>query len=617
MKLHRRWWRWTVIQSWRQLRAREPDEKLEGESPENDLYTIRSVLQVGLPDDSELAEMNLTSKNRLKMVEMIWRQAPAFYQGPVLPEIRHFTFTRMFMSLVTDVPYRQKPLVIPIANEELVYSSIRAMIQDGVVEASLSPYNNGLLLVAKKAARPGAPSSGMRVVLDARGLNHITRRVTWPIEDLGLCLREVAGASFITVTDVLSGFHLIPLDPECRPATAFTCGSLGHLQYCRAGMGMANSPARFASALSGVLGGQRHNACGNGCNRENNGCAPGPSPEDIQNKTSAQVAAGVDVSVSEARQVCHQSECDRWHKMVEEGQFDTLMEDMFAVHRCLCIVYVDDVTVATWYDRSKTTDIRMEGIQLQAHLRDVEAVLQRMRSFGIVCKAVKSEIARPRNELLGYVVGRDGLRVNAKKIDKLLDLDLPHSKEGLQFFIGLTGFYRQFVPRLAELETPLRELLKHGGLPAMAPKHTGSEANKSAPELPSCWKEAVPNQPALKDGQPCTYMDLYAQILLELAKFTALSSIDYRPQSGRVGVASDASKVGLAAVLFQETPWGTTKSGETLWVERPIAFYSKVLLEQYQGRAAYDRELAALTQLEVVTGTSWSSTWLPSSNLRC
>ena len=42
------------------------------------------------------------------------------------------------------------------------------MIKDGVTEAALSPYNNGLLLVAKKAARPGAPPSGMRVVLDAR-----------------------------------------------------------------------------------------------------------------------------------------------------------------------------------------------------------------------------------------------------------------------------------------------------------------------------------------------------------------------------------------------------------------------------------------------------------------
>jgi len=37
----------------------------------------------------------------------------------------------------------------------------------------------------------------------------------------------------------------------------------------------------------------------------------------------------------------------------------------------------------------------------------------------------------------------------------------------------------------------------------------------------------------------------------ELAKFTVLSLIDYRPQSGRVGVASDASKVGLAPVYFR------------------------------------------------------------------
>ena len=191
----------------------------------------------------------------------------------------------------------------------------------------------------------------------------------------------------------------------------------------------------------------------------------------------------------------------------------------------------------------------MERVQLRAHIRDVEAVLHRMRSFGIVCKAVKSEIAKPRSELLGYVVGRDGLRVNANKIEKLLDLDLPHSREGLQFFIGLTGFYRQFVPRLAELETPLRELMKHPELPASAPKRNGaSDVGTSVAELPKCWHEAVPHRPALDNGQPCTYKHLYEQILYELAKFTALSSVDYRPQSGRVGVASDASKVGLAAV---------------------------------------------------------------------
>jgi len=58
------WWRWTVNQSWRQLRAREPDETLDGSTPENELYTLRSILQVGLPDDSELAEMHLTAMDK-------------------------------------------------------------------------------------------------------------------------------------------------------------------------------------------------------------------------------------------------------------------------------------------------------------------------------------------------------------------------------------------------------------------------------------------------------------------------------------------------------------------------------------------------------------------------
>ena len=377
---------------------------------------------MGLPDDDELERMGLLEEDRLFIVESVWRMAPCFYQGPGLPQIRHFSFTKMFMSLVTDVPYRQKPLLIPVQAEELVYTSIRAMIKDGVVEASLSAYNNGLLLVAKKPSRPGAPPSGMRVVLDARGLNHITRRVNWPIEDLSLCLREVAGAAFITVTDVLSGFHLIPLDPECRPPTAFTCGSLGHLQYCRAGMGMANSPARFASVLSGVLGVLRHNTCGQGHNREGNDYAPYPhsgvcSSEEMLKNTEVG-------TTEEGTKDFHQRKGD-WNEWLEAQQMDRFVEDTFTLHRCLCIVYVDDVTIATWYDRSKgKPDHLMERLQLKQHLRDVENVMMRMRQFGIVCKPGKTEVARPCNELLGYIVGREGLRANPKKIDKLMDIDL-------------------------------------------------------------------------------------------------------------------------------------------------------------------------------------------------
>jgi hypothetical protein len=103
---------------------------------------------------------------------------------------------------------------------------------------------------------------------------------------------------------------------------------------------------------------------------------------------------------------------------------EELLEDTFVLHRCLCIVYVDDVTIATWYDRSKgKPSYEMERMQMKQHLQDVEAVMMRMRQFGIVCKPTKTEIARPCNELLGYIVGRDGLRANPNKVYKLMDLD--------------------------------------------------------------------------------------------------------------------------------------------------------------------------------------------------
>jgi hypothetical protein len=159
-----------------------------------------------------------------------------------------------------------------------------------------------------------------------------------------------------------------------------------------------------------------------------------------------------EIGVTEDRRRQFIERKEQWESVKDslaKEQFDRFIEDTFVLHRCLCIVYVDDVTIATWYDRSTgVQSYQMEQLQLKQHLRDVENVMLRMRQFGIICKPVKTEIARPCNELLGYIVGREGLRANPKKIEKLMDIDLPRSKEGLNFFIGLAGFYRQFIPRV-------------------------------------------------------------------------------------------------------------------------------------------------------------------------
>ena len=41
-QISRPWWKWTVMQSWRELRRKEPDERIHGDKDENDVYTIQS-----------------------------------------------------------------------------------------------------------------------------------------------------------------------------------------------------------------------------------------------------------------------------------------------------------------------------------------------------------------------------------------------------------------------------------------------------------------------------------------------------------------------------------------------------------------------------------------------
>ena len=152
---------------------------------------------------------------------------------------------------------------------------------------------------------------------------------------------------------------------------------------------MANSPARFASVLSGVLGVLRHNACGHGHNREGSDYAPYPHSGVC---SSEEMLKSTEIGTTEERTLEFKEHSKRWKECLEAKRMEQFVEDTFTLHRCLCIVYVDDVTIATWYDRSKgKPDHEMEVLQLKQHLRDVENVLMRMRQFGIVCKATKTD----------------------------------------------------------------------------------------------------------------------------------------------------------------------------------------------------------------------------------
>jgi hypothetical protein len=58
------------------------------------------------------------------------------------------------------------------------------------------------------------------------------------------------------------------------------------------------------------------------------------------------------------------------------------------------------------------------------------------------------------------LVGKDGVRVDPKKIEVMQDWPHPKTLKRLHGFLGLTGYYHKFVKNYGKIAAPLTALLK-------------------------------------------------------------------------------------------------------------------------------------------------------------
>ena len=63
---------------------------------------------------------------------------------------------------------------------------------------------------------------------------------------------------------------------------------------------------------------------------------------------------------------------------------------------------------------------------------------------------------------LGHVIGQGQIEPNEKKIIAMKDYPQPTTKWQVRAFLGLVGYYRRFLPKMAEMVIPLTALLKKG-----------------------------------------------------------------------------------------------------------------------------------------------------------
>lgn len=112
------------------------------------------------------------------------------------------------------------------------------------------------------------------------------------------------------------------------------------------------------------------------------------------------------------------------------------------------IVFIDDILI---YSISKTEHV--------GHLRLKLHVLRDRRLY---VKLNKCDFWLDRVVLLGHVISRDGIYVDTKKVEVVLQWSAPISVPDILSFLGITGYYHRFIEDFSKLARPLTQLTQKG-----------------------------------------------------------------------------------------------------------------------------------------------------------
>jgi hypothetical protein len=102
--------------------------------------------------------------------------------------------------------------------------------------------------------------------------------------------------------------------------------------------------------------------------------------------------------------------------------------------------------------------IIMRGI-LDEHLQKMETVLTRLRDTGLKVNVAKSLFCAHEIEYLGYILTREEIKPQPKKVQAILALNLPNNVKELRHFLRMVQYYRDMWARGSEMLAPLTDLL--------------------------------------------------------------------------------------------------------------------------------------------------------------
>ena len=96
------------------------------------------------------------------------------------------------------------------------------------------------------------------------------------------------------------------------------------------------------------------------------------------------------------------------------------------------------------------------------HLNSLKCLFERFRDAGMMVKPSKCVIGARKVDFLGHNVGDGMVGLHNDNVEKIKYADRPQTKRDMRSFLGLTGYYRDYIPHYAAIAAPLTDLTKRG-----------------------------------------------------------------------------------------------------------------------------------------------------------
>lgn len=204
----------------------------------------------------------------------------------------------------------------------------------------------------------------------------------------------------------------------------------------------------------------------------------------------------------------------------------------------------------TGYAAAYLDDVVIYSMTWNNHLEHIRAILNKLRKAGLTLKPSKCQFAMDHCSYLGHVVGNGEVRPEISKIEAVATFPTPTTKKQVRAFLGLTGYYRKFIPNFADLASVLTDLTKKDS----------------------------PNR--IKWNDVCN--TAFETLKSKLCSQPILRSPDFERE---FILQTDASNRGVGAVLSQQDQDG---------IEHPTAYFSHKLLPREVKYSTVEKECLAI-----------------------